>query len=235
METFGQLFGALAEAQKEIKNPRKDKEVIIKGENKFGKQFEKRYYYSDLSTVLDQVKGPLAKYGLSIIQFPNEVEKGLVLTTILAHSSGEKIESSVPLPLESRPQDLGSYITYMRRYSICSLLAINGEDDDDGEIANQTEIPKRTFAQPMQKPEIESKEVQTIGQEIIPSGTKLGSEATKSDISIQDLWFKFKPMALRRCMELKKKQDDKIELSDIEKKFMIFGLENKLVDLTCLT
>ena len=233
METFGQLFGALAEAQKEIKNPIKDKEAIIRGENKFGKPFEKRYSYSDLSTILDQVKIPLAKHGLSILQFPNETEKGLVLTTVLGHSSGEKIQSSVPLPSNLKPQDLGSHITYMRRYSICSILAINGEDDEDGDMEIKFKPQGQRFefsGQPKKENDIKN-----IGQEIIPSGTKFGSEATKSDISIQDLWFKFKPMALRRCMELKKKQDDKVELSDIEKKFMIFGLENKLVDLTCLT
>ena len=40
------------------------------------------------------------------------------------------IESSIPLTDENDPQKLGSQISYFRRYSCSSILAIQAEDDD---------------------------------------------------------------------------------------------------------
>lgn len=113
------LFKALVEAQKELKNPPKDKQG-------YG------YNYTDLATILDIVKPVLAKHGLTIIQLLNNN----VLTTKLAHISGESLDSSLELPHLSagkmnEVQALGATITYMRRYTISALLCIASEDDTD--------------------------------------------------------------------------------------------------------
>ena len=46
------------------------------------------------------------------------------------------VESSIDLPNITDPQKLGSCITYFRRYTLKSLLAI-AEGDDDGNLASQ--------------------------------------------------------------------------------------------------
>lgn len=135
------LFEALALAQAEIKNPTKDRKVDMT--LKSGRHV--KYTYTDLAGVIDLTKPILAKHGLSIIQVPDIViiDQGqrFVLKTILAHKSGESITSYYPLSETATTQELGSLITYSRRYSICSLLNIAGEEDDDGAVAEEVRRP----------------------------------------------------------------------------------------------
>ena len=49
----------------------------------------------------------------------------------------------------NNPQKMGSAITYARRYGLCSLLGICGEEDDDGQRATpQKELPQKRVAKP---------------------------------------------------------------------------------------
>ena len=43
---------------------------------------------------------------------------------------------------EKNPQKIGSIITYYRRYTLCSLLGIAGEDDDAEQAKTPTPKPK---------------------------------------------------------------------------------------------
>lgn len=55
------------------------------------------------------------------------------LVTLLVHSSGQWMQSVVHLnPAKNDAQALGSYISYMRRYALSSLLGVSGSEDDDG-------------------------------------------------------------------------------------------------------
>jgi hypothetical protein len=55
---------------------------------------------------------------------------GDLVTTIL-HESGERISGNMKLPENTSPQELGSWITYLRRYSLCAMLGIAADEDDD--------------------------------------------------------------------------------------------------------
>jgi hypothetical protein len=55
----------------------------------------------------------------------------------LLHTSGQWMASSYPLPRQAGAQEMGSFITYARRYSLCAILGIAGEDDNDGESATE--------------------------------------------------------------------------------------------------
>lgn len=123
---------ALAKAQAKMTNPPKTKTADC------GKRG--RYMYADLADVLDHVRVPLTENGLSIIQM---VEPGRLVTR-LVHSSGQYFESVYPLP-QSAPdaQAMGSAITYARRYSLCPMLGIAGETDDDAQGARDSEAEKR--------------------------------------------------------------------------------------------
>jgi hypothetical protein len=84
--------------------------------------------YADLNTILADVKPVLHKHGLCIIQ---PIEEGQVVTRILDSETMELIcESALPLSMTGTPQQRGSEITYYRRYTLQSLLALEAEDDD---------------------------------------------------------------------------------------------------------
>jgi hypothetical protein len=87
--------------------------------------------YGDLNAYLEVIKQPLANAGLAMVQMP--ITNGL--KTILMHTSGEKLESECTIPelttnCKNKSQDLGSAITYLRRYMLASFLGLNAEDDD---------------------------------------------------------------------------------------------------------
>ncbi|HCQ91453.1 MAG TPA: ERF family protein [Clostridium sp.] len=129
-ESIKELASALKDFQAEVKNP---KNVA---NNPF---FNSKY--APLDEVINTVKEPLSKHGLSYIQMPNSEDGALVaITTMLLHESGEWIESE-PLKLKSdKPtaQCSGSSITYARRYQLSAMLGIASEDEDDGNTTAHT-------------------------------------------------------------------------------------------------
>jgi hypothetical protein len=60
-----------------------------------------------------------------------------VLAYAVLHESGEERSGEYPLPdpTSARPQDIGSAITYARRYSFCAVTGLVTEEDDDGNLA----------------------------------------------------------------------------------------------------
>lgn len=92
--------------------------------------------YATLGAHLELSESILAKHGLLMVQAPNMLNDQHVLVATLHHpESGQWLKSYLPLPNpKGDSQGLGSSITYMRRYSISSMLGLNAEDDD-GETA----------------------------------------------------------------------------------------------------
>ncbi|CAM2952317.1 ERF family protein [Hathewaya histolytica] len=134
-ESIKELAVALSKFQAEVKNP---KNVA---NNPF---FNSKY--APLDEVINTIKEPLSKYGLSYIQMPNSEDGGMVsIVTMVLHESGEWILSE-PLKLKNdKPtaQGSGSSITYARRYQLSAMLGIASEDDDDGNMATHgTSQPK---------------------------------------------------------------------------------------------
>jgi hypothetical protein len=93
------------------------------------------FSYADLGHVIDCTRPALVKNGLSI---SSRIESSALFVD-LRHESGEMISSSLPIRLTERPQDLGSLITYYRRYLICGLLGVTAETDDDAGAASGDE------------------------------------------------------------------------------------------------
>jgi hypothetical protein len=90
--------------------------------------------YLDLNDLLKHVTPLLHKYDLVLVQ---PIIGGGVCTQIRDSKDNEVIiESCIQLPDLKDPQKLGSCITYFRRYTLKSLLAI-AEGDDDGNLASQ--------------------------------------------------------------------------------------------------
>lgn len=121
------LFSALAKAQSEMQTA---------GLNSNNPYFKSKY--ADLAEVVRVSRPALAKNGLSVMQqiLPNEDGQN-ILHTILAHNSGQWIESRMRI-LPSKPdvQALQSYITYIRRSAYSALIGVVvSDEDDDGEVA----------------------------------------------------------------------------------------------------
>ena len=146
-----ELFAALAEAQKSIKNAELDAsaEVKMKSGGTYG------YSYATLASVMDAVRGPLAENGLSIIQLTADPGEGrLGIRTILAHSSGQYIEDLITMSPDAwSPQAVGSCRSYMRRYAVVAIVGIAGAIDDDAETAT---------ADPSEYPRIDPAEAEAI-------------------------------------------------------------------------
>lgn len=92
--------------------------------------------YASLAAHLDLCESTLDKYGLIMLQTGNgSHEKPLLIATLCHPESGQWIKSYLPLPNpKGDSQGLGASLTYMRRYSINSMLGLTAEDDD-GETA----------------------------------------------------------------------------------------------------
>jgi hypothetical protein len=139
-ETFADLASALSKAQGAFPAIKKDNTAQVRGESKRGEAVEYSYSYADLASILEAIRKPLAENGLSIIQpiCPADPEH-VWLVTRLIHSSGQWIESAYPVDVYERPQEMGSAITYARRYALTALLGIAAEEDDDGAGAQRGE------------------------------------------------------------------------------------------------
>ncbi len=142
------LAKALAAAQGQFSNAAKDH--VARVNSKKGEGSSYTYSYADLAGVLDAVREPLAKNGLSLIQMPFVEGASVSVTTTLFHESGEWLESEplvLPVPPDLHgPQAIGGAITFARRYSACCILAIAAEaDDDDANAASghQAETARR--------------------------------------------------------------------------------------------
>lgn len=149
------LFTALAKAQSEMQT------AGLSAENPY---FKTRY--ADLAAIVKASRPALTKYGLSIIQQIITSDEGhTYLHTLLCHISGQWVESRVRVvPSKTDVQSMGSYITYLRRYSIAALCGIvTSDEDDDGNLAATAYVPAVKAAQATY---ISAQELATLESEI---------------------------------------------------------------------
>ena len=104
---------------------------------------ETKFMYTPLEDILTKIKEN-KKWGL--LQ-PLKTENGVsTIRNILVHESGETLESGefeLLINRSSRMQDVGSVITYTRRYSLASWLGVSSDEDNDGQIIGKLK-PEKT-------------------------------------------------------------------------------------------
>ncbi len=111
----------------------------------------RRYKYAELATILSAVTPVLSANGLAVTQRTDITDRGTVLITDLRHIGGEVISSCLPLHMDGlQPQALGSLLTYLKRYSLTSLLNVAADEDDDAQVAE--EQPKLTSERQTRQP-----------------------------------------------------------------------------------
>lgn len=134
-ETIVKLSKSLVETQKELKQPLKDaKNPFFKSE------------YVPLENVAEAITESATKHGLAFSQYATTTDTGNVsVGTIVFHESGEFIEYP-PLilkPENTKPQSIGSAITYAKRYALSAIFGITSDKDDDGNKANGNGEPQK--------------------------------------------------------------------------------------------
>jgi hypothetical protein len=153
-DNINELATALAKAQGEITGALKD------SANPFYKS-----KYADLASCWDACREPLSKNGLSVVQTvmrgePVNIQWDVVdqesgevrnfhvdtvetvIVTMLMHSSGQWIRSSLPMvPRDVSPQGVGTAITYGRRYGLAAMIGI-AQIDDDGNQGSGIKTPQ---------------------------------------------------------------------------------------------
>ena len=125
-EQTAELAAALAKAQSVMGSAIK---------NAINPHFKNRY--ADLAAVFEALRKPLADNSLAVTQTTEMRDGAFLLVTKLRHATGQWISSEYPLPLNAKPQELGSALTYARRYSLSAMVGIAADEDDDGEATRK--------------------------------------------------------------------------------------------------
>lgn len=140
-DNINELATALSQFQGAVQQPSFNKAV------NYGAT---RFRYADLAECQRVTRKPLADAGLAVTQ---TIESNMLVTRLL-HKSGQFIVSEIPFVLPNKMQELGSMLTYLKRYSYCAILGIAADDDDDANLYDNTgkAVEQISKPSPMPKP-----------------------------------------------------------------------------------
>lgn len=91
--------------------------------------------YATLDSVVSAIDTAAEVAGLTYVQMTDYIDGAFVLVTTIMHKSGESVQGKYILPATGKPQDIGSAITYARRYALSAAFGIVADEDDDGNTA----------------------------------------------------------------------------------------------------
>ena len=150
-------YTKLLEVQKKLKP------IIKDATNPFFKS-----KYADINSVLAEVRPILTECGVVVMQ-PTRVStdgRNVLMTYLVNAETGEQLgEASMLLPDIQDVQKLGAAITYLRRYELVSILALEQEDDDGNSTSSHKEAP-HTLNNPKYEIGVDSKQTVDILQKL---------------------------------------------------------------------
>ena len=123
------IYSKLLAVQKEVGAISKD------SKNPF---FKSKYF--DINKLIEVVNPVLSNNGLVLLQ---PILEGKVFSRLIDAESGEVIESFLELPNLPKPQDLGSCVSYYRRYTLSSLLGLQATDEDGNGLKATPKAPEK--------------------------------------------------------------------------------------------
>ena len=143
-EQLNELFTGMFKLKGKLNQPKTDASVDYRNKNGSSTNFK----YATLKAITEAIY-KASQESDSGIDFQQNVindDEMVSVTTIIHHISGQYMEHG-PLVFRSKglgPQNLGSLITYARRYSLASAFGIAADEDDDGNIATDGVQNQRT-------------------------------------------------------------------------------------------
>ena len=140
---LGELAAALALFQAEMPTVAKSHTATVKSD-----KGSYSYTYAGLADVSEAAMPLLAKHGLSFSCLPGAG----MLTGMLMHASGQSLTASLPIS-GATPQAVGSSLTYMRRYLLGCMTGLVTDDDDDGQLAQNSPKARKAPATKAAPPE----------------------------------------------------------------------------------
>ena len=100
------------------------------------------YKYAGLGDILTVVRPILARHGLAVSQSVVPVGDGIGVETVVSHKNGGAARfGPLPMPAGRDPRQVGSAITYARRYGLSAALGIASDEDNDASGTFDTEPP----------------------------------------------------------------------------------------------
>ncbi|GAA0550229.1 hypothetical protein GCM10010172_35420 [Paractinoplanes ferrugineus] len=134
-KNIGTLAEALADLQTQLPHVAK---------NNTAKAGTYSYNYADLAEISRQLLPVMGKLGLSFTSKPTLLDGKFVLAYKLRHISGESDEGVWPLPERGSPQEIGSAVSYARRYCLCAVTGLAPDNDgEDAVLAEQAARKQR--------------------------------------------------------------------------------------------
>ena len=173
-----ELFNAVSNFQVECPKISKD------SNNPFFSDAKRKVNYASLPHILNVITPILKKNGLLIVQ---PVMNTCVVTKLIHIETGQTLESIYDIVCKdsTNAQQIGSGVSYARRYSITSILNLNIDDesDDDGNSAsNNVAKPK-----PLTKEELTPKHPNWLkAKEHLQTGGLLEDIERKYTISVEN-------------------------------------------------
>ena len=104
--------------------------------------------YASLEKIMEVIRPVLQKHGLVLSQILDNADGAAALRTIIMHpESDQALEGVCPFPANLNAQQMGSAVTYFRRYGALAVLGLVTDTDDDGNLAS-TASPQAQAATP---------------------------------------------------------------------------------------
>jgi len=121
------------------------------------------HLYSTLDNIFDACMPSLSKHKLSVVYQTRllETNNGIenVLTTIITHlPSTQFVMSANSLGSSAKTQDVGSAITYLRRYQVQAMLNLEADFEDDGNTASGNKTGESNIIETKQKKDMPNRE-----------------------------------------------------------------------------
>lgn len=139
--------------------------------------------YASLDEIIKEIRQPMKKCGLSFVQNPYREGNAVGVSTLLIHTSGEYMFfDAVVITLADKGNSghqVGSAMTYARRYSLASALGIASEEDTDGNDIDPTK-KQHTSYKDSSYPKYETKKPSNTTRPLPNSWSKLAEENIRS-------------------------------------------------------
>lgn len=177
-ENTKEIFEALAKAQGAFGGAKKDS---------LNPHFKSKY--ADLASIIEAVRPAMTANGLSSLQEVTMVERGVAVTTLVTHSSGQWVEfGPIVVPLQKTDaHGVGSASTYARRYALGAALGVAAEDDDGNEALKPAPQMKQAVRREMPEEAKKALELVEFSPEepyVIPSGPNKGKRLNEVDSEV---------------------------------------------------